>query len=360
MGTANSMHCASEALGMTLPGSTPLLANSSKMWKVVRVAGERIVQMVWDDVKPRDILTPEAFANAVKVMLSISGSINTVKHLQAVAKEAQCDVDVYELFENYAEKIPLLTAVSPNGEYFIEDFEEAGGTRAVMKQLQDSLDKTIKTVSGQTVENILSEAKVTDDEVIRPMERAFSNNPAIVLVKGSLIPDFGIVKLAIADDRPLQFTGSAIIYETREEAIEGIKSGDVKPGMVLVLRGLGVKGNPGMGLCSNVAFAIDGAGLNGKVAMITDGGVSGLCNKILLVSEVSPEAATGGPLALVENGDSISIDVKKRIVDLEVSEKELEIRRSRLPKFSPTNNCGWLSIYQRLVKPIPDGAILTE
>ncbi|MCR4442825.1 MAG: dihydroxy-acid dehydratase [Peptococcaceae bacterium] len=359
-GTANSMHCVSEALGMALPGSTPVMANSSNMWKTVRLAGERIVQMVWEDVKPRDILTPEAFANAVMVMLAVSGSINTIKHLQAVAREAKCEVDVYGLFEQYASRIPLLTAVRPNGQHTIEEFEAAGGTRAVMKQLEGFLHKEARTITGQTVGEILREAKVIDETIIYPVDRALSTRPSIVLVRGSLAPVCGIVKLAVVDDRPLKFRGPAVIYESREEAIAGLKRGDVKAGEVLVLRGFGVKGNPGMGLLSSVIFALDGAGLTGEVAVVTDGHVSGLVNKTLLVCEISPEAAEGGPLALVERGDMISIDVKERVVNLEVPEDELASRRARMGAWPTKDDSGWLSIYRRVVRPLSDGAVLVE
>ncbi|HEY3423851.1 MAG TPA: dihydroxy-acid dehydratase [Negativicutes bacterium] len=358
MGTANSMHMVTEALGMALPGSTPVLANSPKMWDAVQVAAERIVQMVWDDLKPRDILTPEAFANAVKVMLSVSGSINSVKHLQAIARESKCDVDVYELFSRLGAEIPLLTGIRPNGDHLIEDLEAAGGARAVMKQLEKHMCKNAKTVTGQTVGEILRDTVVVDEEIIRSVERPLARRPSIVLVKGSLAADYGIVKLAVTDDRPTLFTGKAITYESQSAAIAGVENGDVKPGMVVVIRGLGVKGNPGMALASSCIFAIDGAGLTGKVAVVTDGLVSGLVNRTLLVAEISPEAAVGGPLALVENGDMIKIDVENRVCDLEVPEDVLAERRKHMKNFLDTSDCGWLSIYQRTVKQLSDGAVL--
>ena len=360
IGTANSMHCVAEALGMALPGSTPVLANSPKMWQTVRLAGHRIVQMVREDLKPRDILTKEAFENAAKTILATSGSINCIKHLQAIAAEAECDCDVYHLFEEFADKIPLLTAIRPNGDHLIEDFEEAGGTIALLKQLQGALRTGAMTVSGVTLGELLNNAKVKDSNVIRPIEKAWSRRPAIALLKGNLAGEYGIVKLAVEDDRPTTFQGPAMVFETRESAITAIKAGDVKEGSVLVLRGFGIRGNPGMGLCSNVVFALDGAGLTEKVAMITDGTVSGLCNKILLVCELSPEMADGGLIALIENGDSIRIDVAAHTVDLLVSGEEQERRRERWPGCPPTDDNGWLSIYQRLVKPLPEGAVITK
>lgn len=360
MGTANSMHIACEALGMTLPGTTPVLANSPKMWEAVRLAGERIVQMVWDDLKPRDILTAEAFANAVMVMLCVSGSVNTVKHLQAIAREARCDVDVYGLFERYADRIPLLTAIRPNGDYFIEDLEAAGGARAVMKQLEGFLFKDAKTVTGQSVREVLRDVTVANEEIIRPVDRPFATRPSVVIVRGSLAPETAIIKLAVVDDRPLQFTGPAVVYDSQQEGIDGLNKGEIKPGDVVVMRGLGLKGGPGFGGASGFIFALDGAGLTGKVAVVTDGHLSGLVNKTLLVCEVCPEAADGGPLALVENGDTISIDVPGKLVNLEVSEDELTERRSRLQKSLGKDERGWLQIYRRVVKPLSDGAVLVD
>ncbi|MBX5436692.1 MAG: dihydroxy-acid dehydratase [Alicyclobacillaceae bacterium] len=358
MGTANSMHIASEVLGMSLPGTTPVLANSPKMWDAVRAAGHRIVQLVQEDLKPRDILTPESFRNAVMVMLSICASINTVKHLQAIAREAECDVDVYRLYEEYADQVPLLAAVRPNGDYFIEDFEAAGGARAVMKQLESMLYTDVRTVSGKTVAENLADAVVADEQVIRPTSNPFSRRPSIVLIRGSLAPQTGIVKLGVADDRKLQFRGRAIVYETRDRAIEGVFKGEIQPGHVVVVRGLGPKGTPGMGTVSGLIFELDGAGLSDKVAVVTDGQLSGLVNRGIVVGEVCPEAADGGPLALVEDGDVISIDVERRVMDLEVDEDVLNERRARLRNLVDDRERGWLSIYQRLVRPLPQGGTL--
>lgn len=358
MGTANSMHIACEALGMALPGSAPVLANSPRMLEQVRAAGERIVRMVAEDLKPRDILTPEAFANAAMVTLSLSGSINTIKHLQAVAQEAECDVDVYGLFERYAERVPLVSAVRPNGDKLIEDLERAGGALAVMKSLESLLFKDARTASGRTVGELLQDAAIQDQEVIRPAERPLSRRPSIVIVRGSLAPEGGIVKLGVNDERTLQFHGQANIYHSREEALAGLAQGQIRAGQVVVMRGMGAKGGPGMAMASALVFALDGAGLSEQVAVVTDGQLSGLVNKGLVVGEVSPEAAEGGPLALVENGDWISIDVERRVVNLEVKARELAGRRARLKPFVSPPERGWLSIYQRLVRPLTKGATL--
>jgi len=358
MGTANSMHIATEALGMALPGTTPVLANSPAMWDAVARAGKRIVEMVAEGLTPRQILTPAAFANAARAMLCISGSINTVKHLQAIAHEAQLDVDVYRLFQEEAERVPLLAAVRPNGPHVIEEFEAAGGALALLRQLSPLLDLSARSVDGRELGAILADVVVADPEVIRPFDRPFSNRPSIVLMRGSLARGFGIVKLGVGDERALQFTGRAIIYHSREDAIAGVQSGEVKPGHVVVLRGLGAKGAPGMGMASALVFALDGAGLSEQVAVVTDGQLSGLVNKGLVVGEVSPEAAEGGALALVEPGDEIAIDVARRVVDLLVPDDVLAARAAVLVAAPVSGERGWLDIYRRTVGPLPGGAVM--
>ncbi len=359
-GTANTMHLACEALGMALPGSTPVRANSEPMWRAVDEAGKRIVEMVAEDLKPRDVMTPAAFRNAVTSILSISGSINSVKHLQAVAAETENGTDVYGLFETLADGVPLLSEIRPNGETPIEEFEDAGGTLALMKQLEPQLDGSVPTVSGKTLAENLADATVTDPETIRPRERALGHRPTIVLIRGSLCPDGGIVKLAVADDRRLDFAGPAKVFENAQESLDGLKAGLVKPGQVVVLRGLGVTGSPGMGMASALVFALDGLDLTGQVAVVTDGQLSGLVNKGIVVGEVSPEAAAGGPLGLVRDGDMIRIDVLARTADLDVPAEELAARKAELDANPPARarEVGWLSVYQRTVRPLPEGAVL--
>jgi dihydroxy-acid dehydratase len=368
MGTANTMHLACEALGMAIPGSTPVRANSGRMWRCVDCAAEQIVTNVLAGLRPRDVLTPGAFRNAVTAILSVSGSINSVKHLQAVAAEAEADVDVYRLFEDLAGQVPLITAIRPNGEAPIEDFEDAGGTRAVLQQLSPLLDGAALTVTGRTLAENLAGYEVPDPSVIRSLDDPLGRRPTIVLIRGSLCPDSGIVKLAVADDRRLEFEGPAIVFESPAEALAGVfggKGGEgkkVSPGHVVVLRGQGPTGSPGMGMASQLVFALDGAGLTGQVAVVTDGQLSGLVNKGIVVGEVSPEAARGGPLALVRDGDLIRIDVPGRSADLDVPAQELERRAAGLADAAGTgpavNERGWLSIYARTVRPLPEGAVL--
>jgi len=362
MGTANSMHIVCEALGMTLPGSAPILANSPKMFDFARRSGRRIVEMVLEDLKPRDILSPGSFANAAAAVLAVSGSINCIKHLQATAIEAGVDVDVFQLFNDLGEKVPVLSAVAPNGTDTIEAFEAAGAAKALLKQLEPLLSLNVMTVSGKTMGENLAGAEVFDEDVIRPLDRPFSDKPPIVVLHGSLAPESAIVKLGIrGPNRMTRFTGKAIVYENGPDAIDAIQRGDVKAGHVLVVRGMGPKGGPGMaGPASRVVFAIDSAGLSDEVAFVSDGQLSGLCLKGIMVAEVSPESAIGGPLSLVENGDTINIDVDARVLDIDVPETELSARRALRGEPVLPKSKGYLSVYQRTVQPMSTGAVLIE
>jgi dihydroxy-acid dehydratase len=359
MGTANSMHVVCEALGMALPGTAPVAANSPKMMADVRRAGERIVAMVWEDLRPREILAPGAFANAVKTVLAVGGSINAIKHLQAVAVEARNGVDVYALFDEWCTRVPVLAAVRPNGEDSIEAFEAAGGARSVMKRLEHMLDTGARTVSGRTVGENLAAHRVADDAVIRPADRPVAARPAIVMLRGNLAPDYAVVKFGLSPTKMRRFAGPAIVFHSADEAIRALKEGAIRPGHVVVLRGLGPCGSPGMGMFSRIVFALDGAGLGEQVAVVSDGQQSGLVNRGLVVGEVSPGAAEGGPLALLENGDRVSIDVDARRLDLELPEAELAARAKRAWSPPPSEERGWLGIYRRNVSPLRQGAVLT-
>jgi dihydroxy-acid dehydratase len=314
--------------------------------------------MVWQDLKPRDVITAGSVRNAVAMVLSLSGSINCVKHLQAIATEAAVDADVYQLFADLADRIPLLAAIRPTGHGLIEELEEAGGARAVLKRLSPFLDLGARTVTGRTLGEEIADVRVERDDVIRTLENPVSTRPSIVIVRGSLLPGGGIVRLGGSGDRMLSFRGRANIFHSREEALAAIKEGRVQAGDVVVLRGLGVIGGPGMAMTSAVVFALDGAGLIDRVAMITEGQLSGLVNNGLVVGEASPEAAALGPLAYVENGDPISIDVPRKVVDLEVPDAVLAERRKIPREFGAQRQNGWLGVYQRTVSPVHEGAVL--
>jgi dihydroxy-acid dehydratase len=360
MGTANSMHVVTEALGMALPGAAPVLANSQKMTDFAERSGRRIVSMVLEDLRPRRILTPAAFRNAVAAVLAVSGSINTVKHLQAIATEGDVPVDVFALFEELSHTVPMLTAVRPNGETSIEAFEAAGGAQAILKRLDGLLDRDALTVTGASVGENLAAAVVGDDDVIRPLDRPISTEAPIVIVRGSLAPDSGIVKIGAREaGRKTTFTGPAVVYDDTAAATEAINDDRLAAGDVLVLRGNGLKGGPGMaGSVSRVVFTLYAAGLENEVAVVSDGQLSGLVNKGLVVGEVSPEAAAGGPLALVRDGDVISIDLDRRTLDLRVPADELAARREALGDPRPRASSGYLAIYRRSVQPMSTGAVL--
>jgi dihydroxy-acid dehydratase len=353
------MHLACEALGMALPGTTPVLALGPAMWRAVAEAGSRIVALVSKGVTPRSILTRAAFTNAVTAILSVGGSVNCLKHLQAIAVEAGTDVDVYRLFEDLAPKVPLLTDVKPNGDTQITAFEAAGGTLGLLRQLAPLLNLTAETVAGVTLGSAIAGAEV-DASVIRPLEAPLATHPAIVVMRGSLAPDGAVLKRTVADDAPLAFRGPAKVVRSRDEGVAAARAGRFHAGDVIVLTGLGLRGSPGMGLTSALMFAIDGAGLSESVAVITDGQMSGLVNGGLVLAEVSPEGAVGGPLGLVRDGDMISIDVETRSVSLEVDDEELSRRRAALPPLAAPAGCGWLSVYARSVAPLGAGATLSS
>ena len=359
MGTANTMHIACEALGFALPGTTPVLANSERMWNAVSAACRRIVEMVEQDVRPRDLLTEAAFENCVKTVLSVSGSTNSMKHLQAIAKEAKTDIDVFGMFDRFGDEIPLLVGIKPNGPHFIDDLEAAGGTKAVMKQLESLLRTDAMTVSGKTVGENLQDAEVLDEDVIRPLNNAYNYRPAIVLAKGNIAQEFGVIKLQVDDNyKPNYFRGPAKVYSNMYEANAAIRDGKIVKGDVVVIVGMGITGTPGMAGPGGLVFALDGMGLGSDVAVVTDGHASGLCNMALMVVDVTPEAAVGGNIGLIRDGDIIEIDALNRRLNVEVSDEELETRRLTAKDYRQTGEEGWLKLYQDRVRPLNEGAIL--
>jgi dihydroxy-acid dehydratase len=362
MGTANSMHIACEALGMTLPGAAPILANSERMFDLARQSGRRIVAMVWEDLTPRRILTPGAFRNAAASVLAVSGSINCIKHLQATAVEAGVGVDVFALFNELGARVPVLAGVAPNGTDTIDAFEAAGGARTLLKELTPLLDAGALTVTGKTIGENVATAVNANPDVIRPMTRPFGRTASIAVLHGTLAPESAIIKPGLREPgERLRFSGPAVVYDDVPAAIAGVQDGSLTRGDVLVLRGCGPKGGPAMaGSASRVVFAIYAAGLENDVAFVSDGQLSGLCNKGVTVAEVSPESAAGGPLALVENGDVITIDVDRRTLDLEVPETELAARREQRGEPTLTPSTGYLSIYRRVVQPMSTGAVLLD
>jgi dihydroxy-acid dehydratase len=359
MATANSMHVVCEALGMTLPGSAPVLANSPHMFDRARASGRRIVEMVREGLRPRQILTAAAFRNGVRAMLAVSGSINCIKHMQATAIESDVDVDIFALTNELGRQVPVLSAVRPNGEHTIAQFDRAGGAHAVLKQLEPLLDGDARTVTGRTVREVLADAAVRDEDVIRPLSRPFARQPSIVVLRGSLA-DSAILKLGAQEGSVARrFEGEAIVFGDGLEAIAAIRRGDIRPGHALVVHGMGPKGGPAMaGPASAVVFALFAADLQHKVAFICDGQLSGLCNKGMTIAEVSPEGAVGGPLALVRNGDRIVIDVDRLSVDVDVAPAVLAERRAAMGEITPREAKGYLAMYREAVQGMETGVVL--
>lgn len=362
MGTANTMHIMAEALGMTLPGSAPVAARSQRMKDLASAAGRRIVGMIDEDLRPLDIMTPAAFANAIRVGLAVSGSINLLRHLQAVASEGDIDVDVFQLMDQLgrsgpgAPAVPLLCAIKPNGPGRIEHLEAAGGARAVMKQLEPLLSGEVRTVSGGTLRDNLAQVKVLDDKVIGSLERPVGPGPSVVILKGSLAPEGAVMKLGLGGKQNT-FQGVCRVFESQEDALAALSRGEITGGQVIVLRGLGARGGPGVASASWFVAAINGAHLGEDIAVITDGQLSGL-NRGFTIGQVLPEAADGGPIAFVRDGDNVTIDIQLRRVDLMIDAPEWEARRAALSPFVPSEEKGWLSLYQHLVQPLSKGGTL--
>ena len=359
LATANTMHVLAEALGMTLPGNAPVRAGSEKMFGFARAAGARIVEMVREDLRPRDILTSAALANAVEVALAVGGSVNCVRHLAAVATEAELDVDIVSLFQERAEDASLVCRVRPNGPHSVGELEEAGGARGAMKQISSRLDTSAVTVSGKTVADILDEAPPPDERVIRPLDDPFRREPGLKIIRGNLAPHGAIVKLSAVPEDRYEFKGSARVYGGEDEAIEGLGRGEIRDGDVIVLRGLGPRGGPGTVFAASFAAALNGAGFSGSVAVVTDGELSGL-NRGLIVGQIMPEAADGGPLALVEEGDEIEIDLRRSVINLLVEDAVIDARKAAWTPPPPTRERGWLAQYSRLVQPMEKGATLVQ
>ncbi|MBB5220366.1 dihydroxy-acid dehydratase [Amaricoccus macauensis] len=357
MGTANSMHLVCEALGLALPGSAPVRAMTAAMFAQAEAAGRRIVGMVEEGLTARRILTEAAFRNAIAVTLAASGSGNCVRHLQAVAVEAGLSLSIYDLVDALGPKVPLLCAVRPNGPDRIEDLDRAGGARAILKRLGTRIDGDAMTATGRTWGEELADYRPPDDAALRHADDPHSTTPALVTLRGSLAPDGALLKLGLGGAEKMHFAGPARTFEDQDDAIAGLADGRIGAGDVVVLRGLGPRGGPGIASASWFVAALNGAGLAGKVAVVTDGQLSGL-NHGITINQVAPEAFEAGPIALVEDGDAIVIDVASRSLGLGVPEAELARRRATLAAAPPTAERGWLSVFQRLASPIHRGATL--
>ncbi|HLS48530.1 MAG TPA: dihydroxy-acid dehydratase, partial [Actinomycetaceae bacterium] len=357
LATANSMHIAAEALGMTVSGAAPVRALSESMWDAARRAARAMAHAIEHDIRPRDILTAGSVTNAARAMLAIGGSINTIKHLQAIAIEAGVEVDMWDVYRTLGRETPILCSIRPNGDHLVEDLEDAGGAATILRELLPLLDGEQLTITGKTVAENAAAARPGDGDVIRDLDNPFSTDPSIVVLRGSLATEGAVVKRPVPDPGPYTFRGPARIFHSREEGVEAVVNDEIKPGDVAIIRGIGLTGSPAMGMISAFIFALDGRGLLGDVAVVTDGQMSGLVNHGIGVGEVSPEAAEGGALGLVQDGDIIEIDLKTGSIDLLVDPAELEAR----PPYTPPTAAeisGYLAQYRDAVQPLACGAVL--
>jgi len=359
MYTANTMNCMTEALGLGLPGNGTVLAVDSARMRLAKEAGMKILELIRKNIRPRDIATLAAFRNAIAVDMALGGSTNTVLHLPAVAHEAGIRLDL-ELFNEIGFKTPNLCKLSPAGAHHIEDLDAAGGVQGVMKEISKLgvIDGKALTVSGPVAKN-LKDAKVWDYSVIRPVKNPYSPDGGLAIIKGNLAPDGGVVKRSAVAPNMLVNEGRARVFDSEDDAIAAILGGKIKAGDVIVIRYEGPKGGPGMREMLAPTSALAGMGLAESVALLTDGRFSG-GSRGAAIGHISPEAAEGGPIALVKEGDRIAIDIPKRRITLQVSAEELKKRRKAWRPPEPKIKTGYLSRYASLVTSGSTGAVLKD
>lgn len=358
MYTANSMNCLTEAIGMGLRGNGTIPAVYSERIRLAKHAGMKIMELVEKNICPRDIMTKEAFYNALTIDMALGCSTNTMLHLPAIAHEAGVDLNL-DIANEISEKTPNLCHLAPAGPTYMEDLNEAGGVYAVMKELAklNLLNLNLITVTGKTVGENIKNAVNYNPEVIRTAENPYSKTGGIAVLKGNLAPDFGVVKQSAVVPEMMVHEGPARVFDCEEDAIAAIKEGKIVAGDVVVIRYEGPKGGPGMREMLNPTSAIAGMGLGSSVALITDGRFSG-ASRGASIGHVSPEAAVGGPIALVEEGDIISINIPANTLNMKVSEEELAIRRKKWQPREPKVTTGYLARYREMVTSANRGAIL--
>lgn len=358
MYTANSMNCLTEVLGMGLKGNGTIPAVYSERIKLAKHAGMQVMEMYRRNIRPRDIMTKEAFMNAMTMDMALGCSTNSMLHLPAVAHEAGVDLNV-DIANEISARTPNLCHLAPAGPTYMEDLNEAGGIYAVMNEISKKglLNLDCMTVTGKTVGENIKNCPNLNPEVIRPVERPYSQTGGIAILKGNLAPDSAVVKRSAVAPEMLKHEGPARVFDCEEDAIAAIKGGKIVAGDVVVIRYEGPKGGPGMREMLNPTSAIAGMGLGSTVALITDGRFSG-ASRGASIGHASPEAAVGGPIALVEEGDRISIDIDNHSLNVLVSDEELEARRAKWQFREPKVTSGYLARYASLVTSADKGAIL--
>ncbi|WP_211184581.1 dihydroxy-acid dehydratase [Paenibacillus lemnae] len=360
MFTANSMNCLSEALGLALPGNGTILAVAEERKEFVKQSARQLMQLIEMDLKPRDIVTREAIDNAFALDMAMGGSTNTVLHTLALAHEAGIEYPL-ERINEVANRVPHISKLAPASNYFIEDVHIAGGVSAVLHELlkkPDALFGDCITVSGKTLAENVAGCEIQDKNVIHPIDEPYSERGGLAVLYGNLAPEGSIIKVGAVDPSVGGYhKGPAICFDSQEESLEGIANGKVKEGMVVVIRYEGPKGGPGMPEMLTPTSMIAGMGLGAKVGLITDGRFSG-ASRGISIGHISPEAAEGGPIAFVEDGDIIELDLEKRTIQLEVSDEEMAKRRANWKEFEPKVKTGYLARYSKLVTNASNGGIM--
>ncbi len=354
LGTANTMNSVAEAMGLTLPLSATTLAGSPDKLKEAREAGERIVGLVKEDLKPLDLLSEESYRNAIRLCLGIGGSTNAVLHIPAMAAAAGFSMGI-GTFEELGEKIPIVLKVNPSSPKTMTDFHKAGGVPAVLASLKDLLAMDMPTVSGRTLSEIADAAAWNDKDLIRPISSAYSPKGGITILHGNLAPLGAVVKASAMPKEMWNFKGPAAVFDGMDEAVKAVEAGLVKPGTVIVIRYEGPVGGPGMREMQMITAILSGSGLSSSTALVTDGRFSG-STRGPCIGHVAPEAAKGGPIALVRDGDIVSIDIDNNSLGLEVAEEEVAARRKACsPKVQ--NRKGILGLYASLAPDTSSGAL---
>lgn len=357
MYTANTMACITEALGMSLEGCATSLSVSSKKRRIAFESGRRIVELVRENITPRKIMTKESFENAIIVDLALGGSTNTVLHLSAIAHEAGVELSL-EVFDELSRKTPHICNMLPGGENYLEDLDYAGGIPAVLKRLKHMINDRL-TVNGKTTHSIADSATITNEEVIRPLNRAYHKEGGIAILRGNVAPDGAVVKQSAVSEKMMRFEGRAKVFDSEEDAMKAILGGKIEAGDVVVIRFEGPKGGPGMREMLSPTATIMGMGLGESVALITDGrfsgGTRGPC-----IGHISPEAIEGGPIAIINNGDRIKVDIPNRRIDLMLSDEEINERLRKWKPPQPKIKKGYLARYVTMVSSAGKGAIMLK
>ncbi|HVO65672.1 MAG TPA: dihydroxy-acid dehydratase [Syntrophales bacterium] len=360
MYTANSMNCVTEALGLGLPGNGTVPAVQAARQRLAKQAGMKIMELLDKDIRPRDIATLKAFKNAIAVDMALGCSTNTVLHIPAIAHEAGIKLDL-DLFNDISRKTPNLCKLSPAGQHHLEDLDMAGGIQAVMKEISQLgvINLNVMTVTGKTVGKNLKDARVLNQVVIRPLDKPYTKEGGIAILRGNLAPDGAVVKQSAVAENMLVNEGRARVFDSEDDAIASILGGKIKPGDIVVIRYEGPKGGPGMREMLGPTSAIAGMGLDTTVALLTDGRFSG-GTRGAAIGHISPEAAEGGPIGLIKEGDIIAIDIPKKTITLKVSPEELKKRQAKFKPRPPAIKSGYLVRYARMVTSASTGAIFKD